>query len=484
MGTLLLACAVVLLASSNAAIATAITGTNAVSQATNSHRYLLIVETSKTMGKRIDSILSVVNGLVASHFKEQLQPGDTIGVWTYNESISAGKFPLQQWTPEGQKAFASGLSTFLKGEKYEKTPNFGVLLPAMKKLTKMSHDITFIIISSGQETVHGTPYDEIINTGFTSWRDEQQKLKMPMLTVMRAWKGQFTGCKVAPAQWEVEIPPFPKEAVLATAPQTNAPSVRTAVATPPTGAMPLVVQGHKSSLDNPAMAAPAALAALLNAEPKTPTTPSTALPAENTSTQTSTVAASQPAPVPSQAITFSPGAATNDPNGPVPASTAVPKAVPKSPVVPAPHSPAATANQEQQKPAAPTADSQKIVSKLSPFSTPVEARGLDWVPAAPEENSDSQPNVDQHQPATQRPDAQHAVKAGASHGVSPSGGDHELPTTTQAVTSPIPLAQRTLWFSGGAVFGFLMIGFVLMAKRTVKQERVSLITRSFERRGK
>ena len=182
MGALLIACAAVLLDSSKLSVAaTASTGTNAVAQGTNSHRYLLIVETSKTMGKRIDSILAVVNGLVASHFKEQLQPGDTIGVWTYNESISAGKFPLQQWTPGGQKALSAGLATFLKGEKYEKTPNFGVLLPAMKKLTKISHDITFIIISSGQETVTGTPYDEIINKGFTGWRDEQQKLKMPML---------------------------------------------------------------------------------------------------------------------------------------------------------------------------------------------------------------------------------------------------------------------------------------------------------------
>src|SRR4051812_27395641 len=179
-GAVSLACAAALLASTSVgAAAPAVTGTNAVQQVASSHRYLLVIETSKAMQKRADSVLAIVNGLIASRFKEQLQPGDTIGVWTYNEELYAGKFPLQQWTPGGQKALASGLTTFLKGEKYEKTPNLGVALPTLNKLARNSHDITFIILSSGQETVNGTPFDEKINTAFSGWRDEQQKLKMP-----------------------------------------------------------------------------------------------------------------------------------------------------------------------------------------------------------------------------------------------------------------------------------------------------------------
>ena len=47
------------------------------------------------MQPRAGAVLKAVQDLLASGLSGQLRRGDSLGVWTFNEELSAGRFPLR-----------------------------------------------------------------------------------------------------------------------------------------------------------------------------------------------------------------------------------------------------------------------------------------------------------------------------------------------------------------------------------------------------
>src|SRR5438874_5507768 len=64
--------------------------TNAVKTSAGGNRFLLVVETSSVMERRIEATLKVVQGLLASGMNGQIHKGDTLGIWTFNDELHAG----------------------------------------------------------------------------------------------------------------------------------------------------------------------------------------------------------------------------------------------------------------------------------------------------------------------------------------------------------------------------------------------------------
>ncbi len=219
----------------------------AVSQ-TNStppaNRYLLIVETSRPMQRRSDGMLAAVQQLLNSGIGGQLKRGDTLGIWTYNEDLYPGRFPLQHWSPETHRMVVSRALAFLQQQKFEKQCTFVPVLPALEKLVKDSPFLTVVLVSAGEQKIQGTPFDDQINTLCASWANEQQKARMPLLTILRAKAGKYTDFSVNAAPWPVEMPALPKELLVAQTEKKKAvpPSPKP---TPPIGRN-IIVSGKKA----------------------------------------------------------------------------------------------------------------------------------------------------------------------------------------------------------------------------------------------
>ena len=147
-----------------------------------SDRCLLIVETSKSMQRRADAVLGVVQDMLMSGLNGQFRDGGTLGVWTFNEDLYAGRFPLQTWSSSAQKDITQRTLTFLKGQKYEKQANFDKVAPALGRVISDSRRLTVILISSGDWKIRGTPFDDRINGFYQQWHDQQQKARMPFVT--------------------------------------------------------------------------------------------------------------------------------------------------------------------------------------------------------------------------------------------------------------------------------------------------------------
>jgi hypothetical protein len=185
--------------------------TTPVSLPAVSSRYLFIVETSRTMQPRTAGAQRAVRELLASSMRGQLRRGDSLGVWTFNDTLYTGKFPLQKWSLEAKDEIATSVASFVGNQKCEKKADFNPVVPALDKLVRGSDYITIILVTDGEERITGTPYNGQINEFFQLWRDQQRKAQMPFLTILRASHGTITHYAMNTAPWVVEMPPLAPE---------------------------------------------------------------------------------------------------------------------------------------------------------------------------------------------------------------------------------------------------------------------------------
>lgn len=255
-----------------------------------SNRWLFVVETSKHMEPRAKAAGQTAASLMWSGGNGQMRPGDTIGVWTFNEDLYAGRFPLQIWSPGTRQAITAQMFQFLNAQKFEKDSRLDKALDKILRIIRNSDYITVVLVSDGNEKIHGTPFDDKINGTYRSWSEAQEKALIPFVTVLRAEHGQITHYAVAMPPWPIEMPPLPAALtqVVVTPPAPHPPSAA------PRIVPSLIIHGSES---RPAAAPSPGTGASI---PQAPAFAVNALP----------VQARAPAPAPAPAVTPSPAPVT------------------------------------------------------------------------------------------------------------------------------------------------------------------------------
>jgi hypothetical protein len=137
--------------------------------------------------------------------------GDSLGLWTFNQTLYTGKFPLQELSPRTQGMVFTNVLAFLSVQKFEKDAALDKVMPSLDRVIKGSDFITIVLVSSGDTQIAGTPFDDAINKYFKTWHDQQQKARQPFVTVLRAAHGKATTYTLNSAPWPVEMPEFPAE---------------------------------------------------------------------------------------------------------------------------------------------------------------------------------------------------------------------------------------------------------------------------------
>jgi hypothetical protein len=208
--------------------------------ASPSSRYLFVLDTSHAMQLRAAGVQKAITDLLGSAMGGQLRRGDTIGIWTYNEDLYTGRFPLQKWSPETKEEITLNVVTFLKNQRYEKKANLEKVLPTLQKMVQASAFITVVLVSDGDEKIHGTPFDAQVNKYYSLWRNQQRKAQMPLLTLLRARSGELTHFALNTAPWPVEMPPLALEITALIDAEKMA-----SQAPPRTPVPPLIISGKK-----------------------------------------------------------------------------------------------------------------------------------------------------------------------------------------------------------------------------------------------
>jgi hypothetical protein len=405
------------------------------------NRFLFIVDTSDSAPGRFQGELQAVQDLLGSGIGGQAQEGDSVGLWTFNESATSRHFALQHWAASEKRAITAHALVFLQAQKSQERTGIEKMLPELNRVINDSGYITVILISDGTEALHGTPYDKAINAAYKKWRKEQQKAKRPFVTVLQGKYGQFTGYSVTPAQWAVEMPALPPELskgnmrqeLLATLEKPQ-PATRDS-ATPPLPSPPRDKPQHAAGEES---LAPGVIS-------------STVLPLDETAPSNAATADSKPP-------------ATSDSK--VPATTAQPPA--PMPENSSPVPPPQKTEQSQ------STISQPAIQLIPPPSQVPKPVGPTTTPA-PEVSKPASVNAAATAPNVEAKPAPRP----------PEPSSKTSPQPSIAAVAPTSLLKRKeLWISVVVFVGATLGLIFLLVRRSRTADRVSLITRSLERQKK
>jgi len=256
-----------------------------VSQISDS-RFLFIFDTSADMKKRLPAVQAEMNELMSTSLSGQLRPGNSFGVWTFDQDLRTGQFPLQHWNPDDAAAMTSGINAFVGKQRYANGTRFNALQPPLDRVIHNSARLTVLIFCDGEDEIKWTPYDAGINQVFQQRLAEQKKTRQPFVLVLRTQFGQYAGCTVNFPPGMVSFPEFPP----LPAPAPANPPPPTPVVPPQPVGPPLIIIGRKvetnwppapapSQPTNPAPVAPANIVSITPTNPVVPPLPTNPAPA-------------------------------------------------------------------------------------------------------------------------------------------------------------------------------------------------------------
>lgn len=176
---------------------------------TMDNRFLFIFDTSADMKRRLPAVKVEVNQLLSTSLGGHLRAGDSIGVWTFDQELRAGQFPLQRWRPEDAVTIASGINQFVSKERYAHQTRFSALQPELNQVIRNSRRLTVLIFCDGEDEINWTPYDASINQVFQQRQAEQKRARQPFVLVLRTQLGHYTGSTMNFPPGMVNLPEFP-----------------------------------------------------------------------------------------------------------------------------------------------------------------------------------------------------------------------------------------------------------------------------------
>jgi hypothetical protein len=211
-------------------------------------RFLFIFDTSKDMKPRLEGTDKALNIMLATSLSGQLHAGDSMGVWTFGQSLQTKGFPLENWDPDAAVSIASNLVKHVGKQSYAKSTRFEALQPLLNRVMQGSERLTVLIFCDGEGKISGTPYDDAINQALQEKLAEQKKARQPFVIVLRSQLGQYVGCTLGlppqPLNYP-EFPPLPLPSPLPAPKPVNTPPVPLAVG------QPLIIIGKKPPANVP-----------------------------------------------------------------------------------------------------------------------------------------------------------------------------------------------------------------------------------------
>ncbi len=345
------------------------------------NRFLFVIDTASAMKPRTNGIEQAVAGLITTGMKDELRKGDTIGLWTYSDTLSTD-FPMQVWSEAKAGDIINNVREHLGILVYEKRAHLDNAWTAIHQVVTSSERVTIILIFDGGELIKGTSLDKDINPQIKKLAREFRAAHQPFVLVMAAHDGEITDYTINYP--DSIVVPHTADPVPAT-PETNAPLVAVAPLPPEntnppparvvinlTGAdfphhtysMPRATNGIVADSTSAASnvvaettpAPPPAPAVVANAQAPVQPAPVAAQTAQTVPTVNAKAAPAEAAPAPPPAASASP---------PAPATTVPAKLVPSeapAPSPPAPLAPAAAAV------IAPPAASMQVAMMVIAFS--------------------------------------------------------------------------------------------------------------------
>lgn len=192
------------------------------------NRFLFLVDTSAAMHIYSNAVVENVSRLLDSDMSGEFRKGDTIGLWTYNNTLHP-EYPMQVWSKEDKDIISTEMAAYLRARRYEQRSHLDKVLPSLENVIKNSQRVTIIWISDGEASMHGTPFDKEINGLQKKYAHELRAAHKPAVVVLAGRDGAIYDYTINyPGLVAIPHTAYPEKAL-----ETNAPVAAAATASPP-----------------------------------------------------------------------------------------------------------------------------------------------------------------------------------------------------------------------------------------------------------
>lgn len=168
-------------------------------------RFLFLVEISAAMDANKVALRKTLHSILESGLDGQMQYGDTIGLWTYNDKLNAS-FPMVYWRREHIQDITNAVDFFMGKQKFVHHTDFSKVMPMLQNVIKPSQKLTIIWISTGNDKITGTPFDSAIDELHKEFRDDFRKQRIPFVTLLAVRKGAISDFTVNPGDAKIRLP--------------------------------------------------------------------------------------------------------------------------------------------------------------------------------------------------------------------------------------------------------------------------------------
>src|SRR4026207_1131350 len=110
------------------------------------NRFLFILETSAGMSRLEHGGRQAIFDLIYSGVDGRMRKGDTYGIWTFNEQVFAGVYPMQTWDGQRNLEHAASAGRYLKAQRYEKEGTSTNLINQLQAVLRVAKDLSVFIV--------------------------------------------------------------------------------------------------------------------------------------------------------------------------------------------------------------------------------------------------------------------------------------------------------------------------------------------------
>ena len=171
--------------------------------------YLIVVDTSFSMAREKQALAESATNLIRSTIAGHSQPGAQLRLWTFNEQVHTGRFPPEIWTPDRTEIIADRAGRFLRSQRFEKRTRLDKAVAEILQAVRTSKAMTVFLLSDGDTTLIGTPFDRSLNLLYRENFRELQRARKPFITALLARDGQFVAWSVSTEAKSVKVPELP-----------------------------------------------------------------------------------------------------------------------------------------------------------------------------------------------------------------------------------------------------------------------------------
>ncbi len=170
------------------------------------YRYLILIESSDAMAARKELALDTVHQLILSGLNGKIHRGEILGIWPFNTQVDRKLSRPMHWSPNESRDFANFIYRKLRDLRFSNAANLNSAEAAIFAEGSRSELLTVFLITTGNQPIRGTPFDDEINTIFRDHGDSMAKANRPFVSVLVFAGGRVVAQAVSPGGLTVYIP--------------------------------------------------------------------------------------------------------------------------------------------------------------------------------------------------------------------------------------------------------------------------------------